>query len=146
MQDFLGRPILIENVSSYVSFKSSEMPEWEFINQIAKRSGCLLLLDINNIYVSGINHDFDAFEFINAIDASRVQQIHLAGHENHGDYIIDTHDAPIVNDVWDLYSHAIRRFGPVSTMIERDDHIPPITELITELDHARKLSAIELAA
>lgn len=146
VQDFLGRPILIENVSSYVSFKSSEMTEWEFINQIAKRSGCLLLLDVNNIYVSSINHSFDAFEFINAIDASRVQQIHLAGHEDHGDYIIDTHDAPIVNSVWDLYFHAIRRFGPVSTMIERDDHIPPIAELIAELDHARKLSAIELTA
>jgi uncharacterized protein (UPF0276 family) len=146
VQDFLGRPILIENVSSYVSFKSSEMTEWEFINQIAKRSGCLLLLDVNNIYVSSINHSFDAFEFMNAIDTSRVQQIHLAGHEDHGDYIIDTHDAPIVNGVWDLYSHAIRQFGPVSTMIERDDHIPPIAELIAELDHARKLSAIELAA
>lgn len=146
VQDFLGRPILIENVSSYVSFKSSEMTEWEFINQIAKRSGCLLLLDVNNIYVSSINHCFDAFKFINSIDASRVQQIHLAGHEDHGDYIIDTHDAPVVNCVWDLYSHAIRRFGSVSTMIERDDHIPPIAELIIELDHARKLSAIELAA
>jgi uncharacterized protein (UPF0276 family) len=146
VQDFLGRPILIENVSSYVSFKSSEMTEWEFINQIAKRSGCLLLLDVNNIYVSSINHSFDAFEFMNAIDANRVQQIHLAGHEDHGDYIVDTHDAPIVNGVWDLYSHALRRFGPVSTMIERDDHIPSIAELIAELDHARKLSAIELAA
>lgn len=146
VQEFLGRPILIENVSSYVSFKCSEMTEWEFINRIAKQSGCLLLLDVNNIYVSSINHSFDAYEFINAIDANRVQQIHLAGHEDHGDYIIDTHDAPIVNSVWDLYSHAIRRFGPVSTMIERDDHIPPIAELITELDHARKLSEVELAA
>lgn len=146
VQEFLGRPILIENVSSYVSFNNAEMTEWEFINRIAKQSGCLLLLDVNNIYVSSINHGFDAYEFINAIDASRVQQIHLAGHENHGDYIIDTHDAPIVSGVWDLYSHAIRRFGPVSTMIERDDHIPPIDELMTELAHARKLSAIELAA
>jgi uncharacterized protein len=146
VQDFLGRSILIENVSSYVSFKNAEMTEWEFINQIAKQSGCLLLLDVNNIYVSSINHGFDAYEFINSIDASRVQQIHLAGHEDHGDYIIDTHDAPIVNGVWVLYSHAIRRFGPVSTMIERDDRIPPITELMTELAYARKLSAIELAA
>lgn len=146
VQDFLGRPILIENVSSYVSFNNAEMSEWEFINSITKKSGCLLLLDVNNIYVSSINHGFDAYEFINAIDASRVQQIHLAGHEDHGDYIIDTHDAPIVNDVWNLYSYAIRRFGPVSTMIERDDHIPPIAELITELEHARKLSAIELVA
>lgn len=146
VQEFLGRPILIENVSSYVSFKSSEMTEWEFINQIAQRSGCLLLLDVNNIYVSSINHSFDAYKFINSIDASRVQQIHLAGHEDHSDYIIDTHDAPIVDGVWDLYSHAIRRFGPISTMIERDDHIPPIAELMTELDYARKLSAIELAA
>lgn len=146
VQDFLGRQILIENVSSYVSFKHAEMTEWEFINCIAQQSGCLLLLDVNNIYVSSINHSFDAFAFINAIDASRVQQIHLAGHENHGDYIIDTHDAPVVEAVWDLYAHAIRRFGPVSTMIERDDHIPPMTELIQELNHARQLSAIELAA
>lgn len=146
VQDFLGRPILIENVSSYVSFKHAEMTEWEFINQIAQQSGCLLLLDINNIYVSSINHSFDAFEFIDAIDASRVQQIHLAGHENHGDYIIDTHDAPVVKAVWDLYAYAIRRFGPVSTMIERDDHIPPIAELIQELNHARQLSTIELTA
>jgi uncharacterized protein len=145
VQEILGRPILIENVSSYVNFKNAEMTEWEFINSIAKQSGCLLLLDVNNIYVSSINHGFDAYEFINSIDASRVQQIHLAGHENHGDYIIDTHDAPIVNSVWDLYSHAIRRFGPVSTMIERDDHIPPIAELITELEQARTLSAKELS-
>lgn len=146
VQEFLGRQILIENVSSYVSFKNAEMTEWEFINRIGKQAGCLLLLDVNNIYVSSINHGFDAYEFINEIDASRVQQIHLAGHENHGDYIIDTHDAPIVDGVWDLYSHAIRRFGPVSTMIERDDHIPPIADIMQELDHARKCASIEITA
>ena len=146
VQEYLGRQILIENVSSYVSFKNAEMPEWEFINHISKKSGCLLLLDVNNIYVSSVNHGFNAHEFIDAIHMNSVQQIHLAGHENHGDYIIDTHDAPVVKEVWDLYAHAINRFGAISTMIERDDHTPPIAELVKELDHARKLNTLQLSS
>lgn len=139
IQDFLGQQILIENVSSYVNFKQSTLHEWEFLTEISERADCLLLLDINNIYVSSYNHEFDPLEYMNAVPAHRVQQIHLAGHSNMGDYIIDTHDHPIVNSVWDLYKTAIERFGAVSTMIERDDHIPVLAELITELNHAREI-------
>ena len=138
VQDFLGRQILLENVSSYASYIDSSMTEWEFISQISNDADCLLLLDVNNIYVSSYNHQFDAKAFIDGIPAKRVQQIHLAGHHNHGDYIIDTHDAPIIDPVWDLYSYALSRFGPVSTMIERDDNIPALDELVKELQIARE--------
>ncbi len=141
VQDFLGRQILIENVSSYASYQGSEMTEWAFITEIANRADCLLLFDVNNIYVSSVNHQFDAHDFINGVPAQRVQQIHLAGHEDHGDYIIDTHDAPVIEDVWDLYDYAIKRFGPISTMIERDDKMPPLADLVTELDRARQIAA-----
>jgi uncharacterized protein len=140
VQDFLGRRILLENVSSYVSFRDSRMTEWDFLRALAEESDCLILLDVNNIYVSSINHEFDPHAFINAIPVERVQQIHLAGHENHGDYLIDTHDQPVPDPVWDLYAAAIRRFGTVSTMIERDANIPPLAELERELTAARKLS------
>ncbi|WP_207215780.1 DUF692 domain-containing protein [Pseudolysobacter antarcticus] len=140
VQDFLGRRILLENVSSYVSFASAQMHEWEFLNAIAERADCLILLDINNIYVSSHNHGFDPLEYLAGITADRVQQFHLAGHDNQGALIIDTHDAPVIDGVWDLYRHAVRRFGPVSTMIERDDKIPPLTELLAELQHAREIA------
>jgi uncharacterized protein (UPF0276 family) len=140
VQDFLGRQILIENVSSYASYVDSSMTEWEFITQIAEQADCLLLLDVNNIYVSSYNHNFDAKAFIDGVPAKRVQQIHLAGHQNNGDYIIDTHDAPVIDPVWDLYAHAISRFGAVSTMIERDDHIPALDVLVAELDIARTIA------
>lgn len=140
-QDFLGRRILLENVSSYVSYPESEMSEWEFLREIATRADCLILLDINNIYVSGINHEFNPHEYLNAIPVERVWQFHLAGHRNHGDYIIDTHDEPVIDPVWELYEAAIRRFGRVSTMIERDDNIPPLAELLAELDRARRIAA-----
>ena len=140
VQEALGRRILLENVSSYITYKQSEMTEWEFLTQIVERADCLILLDINNIYVSGFNHDFDPLTYLNAIPVERVQQFHLAGHENNGDYIVDTHDEPVVDSVWDLYSAAVRRFGRVSTMIERDDKIPPLAELVAELDHARQLA------
>lgn len=140
VQDFLGRQMLIENVSSYASYQDSEMTEWAFISEIAERADCLLLFDVNNIYVSSVNHQFDAHDFIDGVPAHRVQQIHLAGHEDHGDYIIDTHDAPVIEAVWDLYDYAIRRFGPVSTMIERDDKMPPLAELVNELDRARQIA------
>ncbi len=144
IQDFLGRRILLENVSSYVSFKDSELTEWEFIAEIARRADCLLLLDINNIYVSAFNHGFDAQAYLAGIPADRVQQIHLAGHSNCGDYIIDTHDADVIDPVWDLYAKAIARIGPVTTMIERDDNIPPLAELVAELDQARQVAATAL--
>jgi uncharacterized protein (UPF0276 family) len=146
VQDVLGRRILLENVSSYVAFRDSRLSEWQFLTEIATRADCLILLDVNNIYVSAVNHEFDALEYLNAIPAGRVQQIHLAGHENHGDYLIDTHDHPVPDPVWQLYAAAVRRFGAVSTMIERDDHIPPLEQLCDELGQARALCARTLAA
>ncbi len=140
VQDFLQRPILIENVSSYVTFNQSEMTEWEFINELAERTDCLLLLDVNNVYVSGFNHGFDPREFIDALPAQRIQQIHLAGHSNRGSHIIDTHDAPIIDEVWKLYGYTIEALGPVATMIERDDHIPGLATLVSELDQAREVA------
>src|SRR5579862_4798723 len=145
VQDVLERRILLENVSSYVAFRDSRLTEWEFLRAIAERADCLILLDVNNIYVSAVNHEFDAFEYLNAIPAERVQQIHLAGHENHGDYLVDTHDHPVPDPVWELYAAAVRRCGAVSTMIERDDHIPPLAELCAELGQARALCARTLA-
>ena len=141
VQDFLGRRILLENVSSYITYPESEMSEWEFLREITERADCLILFDVNNIYVSGFNHEFDPRAYIDAVPAKRVQQIHIAGHRNHGNYIIDTHDEPVIDPVWELYAHAVRRFGPVSTMIERDDNIPPLAELIAELGHARQVVA-----
>ena len=140
VQDYLGRQILLENVSSYASYIDSTMTEWEFINLIAEQADCLLLLDVNNIYVSSYNHQFDAKAFIDGVPQNRIQQIHLAGHHNHGDYIIDTHDAPVIDPVWDLYAYALSRFGAVSTMIERDDQIPPLVELLQELQIARDIA------
>lgn len=145
VQDFLGQQILFENVSSYLSYKDSTMTEWEFINQIANESNSLILLDINNIYVSARNHGFDPLEFINNIDKNRVQQIHLAGHSDAGDYVIDTHDNDVAQAVWTLYQAALSRFGAISTMIERDDNIPEFNELYAELSHAKDLAQNFLA-
>ncbi len=145
VQDVLGRRILLENVSSYITYRDSEVTEWEFLREIAERSDCLILLDVNNIYVSSVNHEFDPLEYLDAIPVERVQQIHLAGHENQGDYLIDTHDHPVPDPVWDLYGAAVRRFGSVSTMIERDDNIPALEELCSELNAARELASRALA-
>ncbi len=141
VQDFLGRRILLENVSTYVAFRGSAMTEWAFLTALAAEADCDLLLDVNNIYVSAFNHGFDAVEFLDGIPAVRVKQIHLAGHDNCGDLIIDTHDAPVIGPVWKLYREALRRFGPVPTMIERDDKIPPLGMLVRELDRARAIAA-----
>jgi len=137
IQDYLGRQILVENVSSYVDFVDSEIPEWEFLSLVAKKSGCYLLLDINNVYVSAYNHHFDPIEYIDSLPAAHIQQIHLAGHTNCGTHIIDTHDQSIIDEVWDLYAYTIKRYGEISTMIERDDNIPPLNDLKAELDFAR---------
>jgi uncharacterized protein (UPF0276 family) len=145
-QEALQRPLVLENVSSYVSFRASEMTEWEFIDAVCRRTGCRLLLDVNNIHVSSVNHGFDALAFLRGIPADRVQQIHLAGHTDHGDHIIDTHDHPVADPVWALYAEALARVGPVATMIERDDRIPPLAELVTELDRARAIAAQAFAA
>lgn len=139
VQDYLGTQILLENVSSYLTYKHSMLNEWEFYSQVVEEADCLMLLDINNIYVSSRNHDFNPVEYINGVPTNRVQQFHLAGHTDHGDYVIDTHDHPVVDPVWDLYGVALKRFGPVSTMIERDDRMPPFAELMAELEQARSI-------
>jgi uncharacterized protein len=144
IQDFLGRRIAIENVSSYVAFAESEMNEWSFIREMAERSDCWLLLDVNNVFVSGFNHDFDEAEFIDAIPVERVVQFHLAGHTEHVTHKIDTHDQPICEKVWSLYERACRRFGRISTMIERDDNFPAFEELLAELDRARSIAAFAI--
>jgi uncharacterized protein len=141
VQDVLGRQILIENVSSYVEYKASQMSEWAFLREVCREADCLLLLDLNNIHVSAVNHGFDAHAFLRAMPAERVRQIHLAGHTDHGDHLVDTHDQPVADPVWALYEEALQRFGPVATMIERDDHIPPLAELTAELDIARRVAA-----
>ncbi len=140
VQDFLGRRILLENVSSYLSYKDSTMDEWTFLNAVAEQADCLVLLDINNIYVSARNHHFDPVTYLNKIEPKRVQQFHLAGHSDYGDYVIDTHDHDVPDSVWDLYGTALERFGAVSTMIERDGNIPEFSGLEQELNIARDIA------
>lgn len=137
VQDFLGRQILLENVSSYITYKDSQITEWEFLTAVVEQADCFVLLDINNIYVSAFNHGFNPQKYIQAVPVARVQQFHLAGHDNQGDYIVDTHDAPVVGGVWDLYAQAVQRFPHASTLIERDGNFPPFSELLSELAHAR---------
>lgn len=146
VQDYLERPILLENVSSYVTFSVDSMKEWEFISAVAEESDSLILLDVNNIYVSSVNHGFDPRQYLSGISPDRVQQIHLAGHSDHGDHIIDTHDHPIADPVWMLYADALRHCGSVATMIERDDNIPPLAELVAELQQARHIASEVLLA
>src|SRR5882757_5591617 len=140
VQEALGRQLLMENVSSYLTYRESDMSEWEFLGEVAERADCAILLDINNIYVSSVNHGFDAKTYLHAIPKSRVRQFHLAGHSDLGGHLIDTHDQAIVAPVWDLYREAVEHFGDVPTMIERDDNIPPLSDLVAELDTARELS------
>lgn len=139
VQDFLGRSIALENVSSYMSFTSSTMTEWEFLRTIVEEADCQILLDLNNIYVSAFNHKFDPMDYLRAMPPERVLQFHLAGHKDKGDYLLDTHDHPIKPVVWDLYREALRRFGPVSTLIEWDDHIPPLQELLGYVQQAKTI-------
>lgn len=146
VQDFLKQQILLENVSSYLTYKHSEMEEWEFVNEIANRADCKILLDINNIFVSARNHGFSELDYLQGITPSFVQQFHLAGHSDFGDYIIDTHDHAIADPVWDLYRQALKRFGAVSTMIERDDNMPPFSELQSELQFAKTIAFEEIPA
>ncbi len=138
VQDFLEQKILLENLSSYIAYSASTMTEWEFLTAVAEEADCLLLLDINNIYVNSNNHGFDPYDYINAIPPERVRQFHLAGCQpNHEVYMIDTHDAAVKELVWKLYCVALKRFGPVPTLIERDADIPPLPELVAELNKAR---------
>lgn len=141
VQDTLGRQLLLENVSSYISYTESAMSEWEFYNAVVERADCLMLLDINNIYVSSRNHNFDPQAYLNTVKPERVRQLHLAGHSDYGTHVIDTHDHDICEPVWELYRQALHRFGAVSTMIERDDNIPPLNQLVAELQIARDIAA-----
>lgn len=140
-QDVLGRRLVLENVSSYIRYRHDSASEWQFLAHIAEEADCLLLVDVNNIYVSSVNHGFDPLTYLHALPAHRVQQIHLAGHSDNGDHIIDTHDHPVAQPVWDLYAQACQRFGAVAAMIERDDHIPPLVELLDEMAVARRIAA-----
>ena len=139
VQDALERPLVLENPSTYLAFTRSTMPEWEFLARLCDASGCGLLLDVNNVYVSGFNHGFDPRQYLDAIPADRVVQVHLAGHTNHGTHILDTHDGPAIDAVWDLYASLCARTGPVSTLFEWDASIPPLAEVQAEAEKARPL-------
>jgi uncharacterized protein (UPF0276 family) len=139
VQDRLGRRIAIENVSSYVSFAADAMREWEFLVAVAEAADCGILLDVNNVFVSAHNHDFDARAYLDAIPPERVFQIHLAGHSEAGALLVDTHDHPVRDEVWRLYEHALALLGPVSTLIEWDDRIPSWDELEAEALRARAI-------
>ena len=135
-QDFIELPIVVENVSSYAEFHDSQMTEWEFLNEVVEAADCGILLDVNNIYVSSQNHDFDPFEYLNSVPAERVAQIHIAGHSRYEKYILDTHDHAVIDPVWQLYARAIQRCGPTATLLEWDDKIPSFDEV-----HAEALKA-----
>ena len=137
VQEFLGRRILVENVSTYVTFRHSVMPEWEFVTEVAKRSGCGILLDLNNLYVNATNHSFNPHEYLENIPGELVGQFHLAGHTDMGSFLFDTHSKPIIDSVWELYREALSLWGPVSTLVEWDENIPPFEELSREADKAR---------
>ena len=139
-QDYVGRAMLVENPSSYIAFDGADMSEWEFLNALCRRTGCGLLLDVNNIFVSAQNHGFDALAYIDGVPAERVRQVHLAGHTVGEAMLIDTHDQPVCASVWNLYARLMPMLGPVATMIERDDDIPPLADLLAELDVARGIA------
>ncbi|RAP33568.1 hypothetical protein DID80_07975 [Candidatus Marinamargulisbacteria bacterium SCGC AAA071-K20] len=142
VQDYMERPFIFENVSSYVEFSGSQMPEWDFVSHVSEKADCGILLDINNIFVSGFNHDFDPKTYINNVPKDRVLQFHIAGHKDKGTYILDSHDHEIRDEVWDLYSWAAPQFGEVSVLLERDDDIPPLPDLLDELIKAKQTYAI----
>jgi len=145
-QAALGRTMLVENASTYVAFANAEMSEWEFLTELCRRTDCGLLLDVNNVFVSARNHGFDPVAYLDGIPADRVRQIHLAGHSQGRELLIDTHDRPVPASVWDLYAHVMPRLGPVATMIERDDAIPPLADLLDELAVARAIGGDVRAA
>jgi len=138
IQDFLELPFALENASSYLTFRGSVLSEWEFIGEIADRANIGLLFDVNNVFVTSYNHGLDPVEFVSRVPHERIIQIHLAGHTNLGTHIIDTHDGPVIDPVWDLYRLTIERAGPVSTLIEWDDHIPEVEVLLAEAEHAKR--------
>ena len=132
VQDFVEVPVVVENVSSYAEYHVSEMTEWEFLTEVVEQADCGILLDVNNIYVSSQNHNFDPFRYVNAVPAERVAQIHIAGHSKYEKYVLDTHDHPVINPVWALYARAIRRCGATATLLEWDDKIPSFDEVHSE--------------
>lgn len=138
-QDLLERPLMIENVSSYLQYQHSDLSEWEFLSALAALADCKLLLDVNNIYVNSFNHGFDALDYLNAIPAACVQEIHLAGYEDRGTHLLDTHGFPVSDAVWSLYEAALRRFGAVPTLIEWDSHVPPLERLLAEAARAKQV-------
>lgn len=146
VQERLGRPLLIENVSSYVAFASSTLPEWEFLNELARRSGCGLLLDVNNVYVSARNHAFSAEAYVDAVEPAFVGQLHLAGHDDYGSYLFDSHVGPVPDPVWKLYERAIARLGPVSTLVEWDTAIPSYAVVAAESARAAAIARTLLGA
>jgi uncharacterized protein (UPF0276 family) len=146
VQDRLRRQILVENVSSYLTYAHSTLSEWEFLAALAERADCGLLLDVNNVYVSAFNHGFDARDFIDGIPIGRVGQIHLAGHSDEGTHLLDTHDHPVCEGVWELHRRALGRFGRVSTLVEWDDHIPPFADVLAESQRAAALERELLGA
>ncbi|MHA6719738.1 MNIO family bufferin maturase [Sphingomonas sp. RS6] len=145
-QNALGRTILIENPSSYLAFAGAEMSEWAFLDALCARTDCELLLDVNNMFVSAMNHGFDPQDYLAGLPTARVRQIHLAGHSEGETMLIDTHDRAVQDAVWDLYAAASQQIGAVATMIERDDAIPPLADLLTELGRARSIAAPGIAA
>ncbi|WP_242888502.1 MNIO family bufferin maturase [Actinomadura litoris] len=140
-QEFLGRRLVLENPSTYVGFTASTMPEQEFMTRLAEEADCGLLLDVNNVYVSAANHDFDPVDYLDALPMERVEQIHLAGHADHGTHLIDTHDRPVSDAVWDLYRLVTERAGPIPTLLEWDDRLPEFPVLEAELGKARLAAA-----
>src|SRR6516164_7346628 len=146
VQEVLERTILIENVSSYMEFTCSQLSEWEFLRAVADEADCAILLDINNIFVNAFNHGFDTVRYIDSVPADRVVQFHLAGHSDHAKYLLDTHDHPIRPEVWTLYEHAVRRFGPVPTLIEWDDNIPDFEVLAAAAAEARRRCDLALTS
>ena len=138
-QDALGRAMLIENPSTYIDFAPADLTEWEFLDRLCARTGCGLLLDVNNVFVSASNHGFDPVAYLDGLPHDRVRQIHLAGHSQGKELLIDTHDRPVPGSIWELYAHVMPRLGAVATMIERDDDIPPLGDLLGELATARRI-------
>lgn len=139
VQDFLKRSILLENVSTYVTYQHSVIPEWEFLSEVARRSGCGILLDLNNIYVNSKNHGFDPYTYLSNIQGEKIGQFHLAGHTDMGTYLFDTHSTPVIEPVWDLYRHAIRQWGQISTLLEWDENIPDWPRLMEERTRAKTI-------
>ncbi|UTW05888.1 MNIO family bufferin maturase [Pseudomonas benzenivorans] len=146
VQEVIERPLVLENVSSYLRSADDQFSEWQFLAALTELTGCELLLDVNNVYVSARNHGFDPWDFISGLPAERIRQLHLAGHSDYGSYLIDTHDQPVSDPVWQLYGRTLGLLGPVATLLERDDHYPPLAQLLDELSKARAVAAAVLEA